>query len=194
MMSDLPLDFLPSEFRVKWVTLPWEAAQAHRLRRAVFCAEQGIFDGDDRDAIDGRAQLLVALSCLAGMPDQVVGTVRIHDEGGGLWFGSRLAVDPAWRNHARLGVTLIRLAVCSAHALGCRTFRAHVQSQNRTLFERLDWHTLQEELLLGRPHCLMQADLASYPPCHHPNAGFTGLAQPRTAKPSTAPIAEGEPA
>lgn len=177
MMSDLPLAFLPSEFRVKWVTLPWEAAQAHRLRRAVFCEEQGIFDGDDRDQTDTRAQLLVALSCVAGLPDQVVGTVRIHDEGAGLWFGSRLAVDPAWRSHARLGITLIRLAVCSAHALGCRTFRAHVQSQNVALFERLDWHVLHAETLLGRPHHLMQASLASYPPCHTPRAGFTGLAR-----------------
>lgn len=178
MMSDLPLAFLPSEFRVKWVTLPWEAAQAHRLRRAVFCEEQGIFDGDDRDETDARAQLLVALSCVAGLPDQVVGTVRIHDEGAGLWFGSRLAVDPAWRSHARLGITLIRLAVCSAHALGCRTFRAHVQSQNVALFERLDWHVLHAETLLGRPHHLMQASLDSYPPCHTPRAGYTGLARP----------------
>ncbi|MBF9263181.1 histone acetyltransferase, partial [Acinetobacter baumannii] len=76
------------------VTLPWEAEQAYRLRRAVFCEEQGIFAHDDRDAVDERAQLLVALSCLAGLPDQVIGTVRIHDEGDGLWFGSRLAVDP----------------------------------------------------------------------------------------------------
>ncbi|MDN4054868.1 GNAT family N-acetyltransferase [Massilia sp. YIM B02763] len=181
MMSDLPLAFLPSEFRVKWVTLPWEAEQAHALRRAVFCEEQGIFAGDDRDAVDERAQLLVALSCVAGLPDQVVGTVRIHAEGDaddGLWFGSRLAVDPAWRNHARLGVTLIRLAVCSAHALGCRTFRAHVQSQNVPLFERLDWHVLHAETLLGRPHHLMQAKLASYPPCRDPHAGFSGLAKP----------------
>jgi putative N-acetyltransferase (TIGR04045 family) len=183
MMCDLPLAYQPSEFRVKWVTLPWEAEQAHRLRRAVFCDEQGIFVGDDRDPVDERAQLIVATSCLAGLPDQVLGTVRIHDEGDGLWFGSRLAVDAAWRSHARLGMTLIRLAVSSAHALGCRVFRAHVQSQNVRLFERLDWHPLHEETLLGRPHVLMQADLASYPPCYSPLAGFAGLAATKPASP-----------
>jgi putative N-acetyltransferase (TIGR04045 family) len=196
MMCDLPHDYLPSEFRVKWVTLPWEAEQAHRLRQAVFCDEQKIFRDHDRDAVDEHAQLIVAVSCLAGFPDQVLGTVRIHDEGDGLWFGSRLAVDAAWRSHARLGMTLIRLAVSSAHALGCRVFRAHVQSQNVRLFERLDWHALHEESLLGRPHVLMQADLASYPPCYSPRTGFAGLAASKPPLPfqSTVHHRQGEPA
>lgn len=195
-MCDLPPAYLPSEFRVKWVTLPWEAEQAYRLRRAVFCDEQGIFQNDDRDPVDDRAQLIVAVSCLAGFPDQVLGTVRIHDEGDGLWLGSRLAVDAVWRSHARLGMTLVRLAVSSAHALGCRVFRAHVQSQNVRLFERLDWHALHEESLLGRPHVLMQADLASYPPCHSPRAGFAGLAAPKPTPTlqSTVQHRQGEPA
>jgi putative N-acetyltransferase (TIGR04045 family) len=73
-----PVLYTPAEFRIKWTTLPWEAEEAYKLRRAVFCIEQGIFVGDDRDEIDARAQQLVAVSCLAGMPEQVVGTVRIH--------------------------------------------------------------------------------------------------------------------
>lgn len=172
MLCDLPQLFVPSEFRIKWVTLPWEAEQAHKLRREVFCIEQGIFAGDDRDAIDERAQLLVALSCVAGLPEQVVGTVRIHEEEDGLWFGSRLAVHAQFRAQGHLGATLIRLAVTSAHTLGCHTFLAHVQSQNVPLFRRLHWNTLREETLLGRPHHLMQAELAWYPPCHAPNSGF----------------------
>ena len=76
--EDLARLYTPTEYRIKWTTLPWEADQAHALRRAVFCMEQGIFVGDDRDEIDHRAQQLVALSCIAGMPKQVVGTVRIH--------------------------------------------------------------------------------------------------------------------
>jgi putative N-acetyltransferase (TIGR04045 family) len=142
------------------------------LRRQVFCVEQGIFDGDDRDDIDARAQLLVALACVGGTPEKVVGTVRIHEEEPGLWFGSRLAVDAAFRKQGQLGATLIRLAVCSANAQGCRTFRAHVQSQNLALFVRMHWHPLHELSLLGRPHHLMQADLARYPPCHVPHTGF----------------------
>jgi putative N-acetyltransferase (TIGR04045 family) len=82
-----PARFMPCEFRVKWAATAWEREQALALRRAVFCAEQGIFPGDDRDAIDDRAQLIVALSCVGGAPDAVVGTVRIHQESTGRWRG-----------------------------------------------------------------------------------------------------------
>lgn len=164
--------FAPCEFRVKLVTSAWEQAQAHRLRRAVFCVEQGLFVGDDCDAIDATARTLVALSCVGGMPDQLVGTVRIHEASPGEWWGSRLAVHAAFRRHGRLGATLVRLAVCSAHARGCRRFLAHVQSQNAPMFQRLHWALLQQEQLHGRPHHLMQADLVHYPPCGDPGTGW----------------------
>lgn len=177
--QDLPR-FVPCEFRVKWAASDWEREQALALRRAVFCAEQGIFLGEDRDAIDEHAQPIVALSCVGGAPDAVVGTVRIHEESPGLWWGSRLAVHAAFRHHGRIGATLIRLAVSSAHARGAHEFLAHVQSQNATMFERLHWRSLQRETLHGRPHDLMRADLAHYTPCPTPFAGFvtrsTGLA------------------
>ena len=170
--------FVPCEFRIKWAATDWEREQALALRRAVFCAEQGIFLGDDRDAIDDHAQLLVALSCVGGAPDEVVGTVRIHaDREQGQpaairWWDSRLAVHAAFRHHGRIGATLIRLAVSSAHARGCLEFFAHVQSQNALMFERLHWHSLHRETLHGRPHDLMQAELAHYAPCDTPYAGF----------------------
>ena len=81
-------------------------------------------------------------------------------------------VHAAFRRHGHLGATLIRLAVSSAHARGCRVFLAHVQSQNVPLFEKLRWTALKEETLHGRPHHLMQADLTAYPPCHDPITGF----------------------
>jgi putative N-acetyltransferase (TIGR04045 family) len=169
---DASLPFVPCEFRVKWASAGWEQREALRLRRAVFCVEQGIFVGDDLDAIDEHAQTLVALSCVGGMADQVVGTVRIHEAEPGLWWGSRLAVHAAFRRHGQLGATLIRLAVASANARGCRVFLAHVQSRNLALFERLHWQTLRPETLHGRPHLLMQASLACYPACHDPYTGF----------------------
>jgi len=178
-LDALPTAWTASEYRIKWTTLPWEAEQAFRLRRAVFCIEQGIFVGDDRDATDERAQQLVAVSCIAGMPEQVVGTVRIHEDEPGVWFGSRLAVHAAYRRHGKIGATLIRLAVSSAHALGCETFLAHVQSQNVPLFRALHWDVLAEEMLLGRPHHLMQAQLDHYPPCATPRSGF--VTQSRSA-------------
>lgn len=171
--------FAPCEFRIKWADSGWEIAHARRLRREVFCDEQGVFAGDDLDAIDAHAQPLVALACIGGMADQVVGTVRIHAGEEGLWWGSRLAVDQSFRHVGRIGATLIRLAVCSAHARGATLFLAHVQAQNLALFEKMHWRTLKEETLHGRPHLLMQADLAMYPPCHDPLTGFVSRSAPR---------------
>ncbi len=181
LYCELSTAFTPCEFRVKWAAGAWEHAQALKLRRAVFCVEQGLFQGDDLDEIDKQAQCIVALSCVGGMADQLVGTVRIHEQpesGLGVWWGSRLAVHAAFRQHSRLGATLIRLAVASAHARGCRRFFAHVQSQNVTLFERLGWASLCPVQLHGRPHQLMQADLAHYPPCHAPFTGYVAQAKP----------------
>jgi putative N-acetyltransferase (TIGR04045 family) len=171
-LSELPLTYKPSNFRVKWADTAWEISQARQLRRNVFCHEQGIFEDDDSDALDSEAQTLVAISYLGAMPDQVVGTVRIHTTETGLWWGSRLAVEKSLRNHSGLGATLIKLAVCSAHARGCNIFLAHVQSQNTPLFERLHWKVLQHLSVHGHPHDLMQADLTQYPPCYDPIRGF----------------------
>ena len=180
--EDLAHLYTPASYAIKWTTLPWEANEAYKLRRAVFCIEQGIFIGDDRDEIDERAQLIVAVSCIGGMPEQVVGTVRIHEGEPGVWTGSRLAVHAAFRRHGKIGATLIKLAVSSAHALGCTTFLAHVQSQNAPLFHALHWATLSEELMHGRPHHLMQADLAFYPPCATPQSGFVTQYSPARIK------------
>lgn len=169
---EAPPAFVPCEFRIKWADGGWEIHGARRLRRAVFCDEQGLFGGDDLDRIDAVAQPLVALSCVGGAPEQVVGTVRVHDAGDGVWWGSRLAVQREYRHLGRIGATLIRLAVCSAHARGAQVFLAHVQQANEALFHKLAWRTLRAETLHGRPHCLMQADLSAYPPCHDPLTGF----------------------
>jgi len=166
------LAFAPCEFRVQWASTAWEHHEALALRRAVFCVEQGVFVGSDLDAIDRDARCIVAVSQIGGAPDQVVGTVRIHEERPGLWWGSRLAVHAAFRQHGRIGATLIRLAVSSANALGCERFLAHVQSQNVPMFERLGWKALQPETLHGRPHHLMEAALSAYPACSDPHAGY----------------------
>ncbi len=161
-----------SEYTIKWASLPWEVNAAHALRRRVFCEEQALFEKDDRDLTDNSAQLLVALGGHGGWHEQVVGTVRIHEEEPGVWFGSRLAVDPVFRTQGYLGATLIKLAVSSAHAQGCHLFLARVQAQNETLFRRLHWNKLGEEMVRGIPHAVMQADLDHYPPRFDPFGGF----------------------
>ena len=176
-ICELPNQFSPCEFRVKLAETDWEVREAHKLRRAVFCIEQGVFVGDDSDALDDSALPIVAVSCVGGNADQVVGTVRIHSAGDDLWWGSRLAVHPSFRHLGYIGGSLIRLAVCTAHARGARIFLANVQSQNRALFEKLHWRTLKEEIRFGRPHCLMEAGLAHYPPCDNPYAGIVTRAR-----------------
>jgi putative N-acetyltransferase (TIGR04045 family) len=177
MIFDAFPPFRASEFQVKFATEAWERSGAALLRRQVFCAEQGIFAGDDRDAVDAVAIPIVALSLLGVAADDVVGTVRIHEAEPGLWWGSRLAVAPDYRRIGALGTALIQLAVSSAHALGCRRFLAHVQSQNVLLFRHLHWRTLAEIELHGRPHHRMEADLAFYPPFAAAETGFVALAR-----------------
>ncbi|WP_341486847.1 MSMEG_0567/Sll0786 family nitrogen starvation N-acetyltransferase [Pararhizobium sp. A13] len=166
-----------SEFQVKFATSNWERQEAHALRRAVFCKEQHIFEGDDRDEIDDHATPIVALSMLGVAADRLVGTVRIHEAEPGVWWGSRLAVHEDFRKIGALGATLIRLAVSSANAMGCRTFLANVQVQNGLLFRRMHWDLLDEIEIHGKPHLKMKADLNFYPPCITPKAGFVALAK-----------------
>jgi len=172
-------NFLPSEYRVKFATEAWERRDAAALRRTVFCDEQHIFTGDDRDAVDDVAIVIVAMSSFAVAAQEVVGTVRIHAVEPGVWWGSRLAVAADYRKISALGTSLIRLAVCSAHARGCRRFYAHVQTQNAPMFVRLGWNTIEEINVHGRPHHFMQADLNRYPPIADAETGIVSL--PRKA-------------
>jgi putative N-acetyltransferase (TIGR04045 family) len=165
-------NFLPSAYRIKFALEPWERDGVARLRERVFCQEQGIFSNSDRDEIDAVATHIVALSYNAVMLDEIAGTVRIHEPEPGLWFGSRLAVDLRHRRSGLLGPALIRLAVTTANARGAHTFLAHVQSANAPLFKRLHWKTLEELMLHGRPHHLMEADLDHYRPWPHGDVGF----------------------
>ncbi len=175
MMFEPVAPFVASAFAVKFATEAWERDGAAALRRRVFCDEQHLFEHHDRDAIDDVAIPIVALSSFTVATDEVVGTVRIHEAEPGIWWGSRLAVAPAYRRVGALGTALIRLAVSSAHARGSTTFLAHVQSQNALMFQRLHWEPIEEVTFHGQPHFKMRADLAFYPPFATPEAGFMAL-------------------
>lgn len=156
--------------RIKVATTPAEQVAARALRHQVFCTEQGLFDGDDRDAIDASAITLVAVATDNG--NAVIGTVRIHHAGDNAWWGSRLAVARSARRQAAVGSGLIKLAVGAAQAFGCTIFLAHVQQQNVAMFQQLHWQALDALTLHGLPHRLMRADLASYPAIHDGATGF----------------------
>lgn len=145
----------------------WQLRSYRELRRAVFVGEQGLFVDSDVDESDEQALAIVAMTVCHGMPDQVVGTVRIFRKGSeatDVWYGGRLAVDPAYRRQGSIGDGLIRAAVCSAHALGCDTFLATVQLPVVRYFERHHFFVREYLEVCGAPHVLMQADLSFYSP------------------------------
>ncbi len=169
--------FLASAYQIKFATEAWERNGAAALRRQVFCTEQKIFHGDDRDETDEIAIPIVAISLFGVAADAVVGTVRIHPDPNdpGVWSGSRLAVTGQYRRLGAVGTGLIRLAVCAARARGCHAFFGNVQSQNAELFHHMHWRTIKEVELYGRPHHIMQPDFAYYPPFEDPEVGFLSL-------------------
>ncbi|MCJ7872732.1 MSMEG_0567/Sll0786 family nitrogen starvation N-acetyltransferase [Phaeobacter sp. J2-8] len=167
-----PRQFQCPGYYIRAASKPFEASGAAALRQRVFVEEQRIFPDHDRDETDLIATHLVAMSTYAHEADEVVGTVRIHEETPGVWWGSRLAVDQNFRHVGRLGAELIRLAVSTANARGCTRFLAHVQMQNVVLFRRLRWERLEEVMIQNTPHMKMQADLNHYPPCDDPVSGW----------------------
>jgi putative N-acetyltransferase (TIGR04045 family) len=144
---------------------PWQVEAYFRLRREIFAAEQGIFVDSDEDPFDAHASPIVAQGEIAGMPDGVVGVVRIYraSENEQTWFGGRLGVSRAYRRVGAVGSALITEAVSTAHGWGCRRFLATVQEPNTRYFEHHHFRRLEALELLGRPHFLMEADLARYP-------------------------------
>ncbi len=153
----------------------WQIKAYFSLRSEIFAEEQGLFASTDRDQLDAHATAIVAQGEIAGMPDAVVGVVRIYrascieaSDGGaaqveGTWFGGRLGVARAYRRVGAVGTALITEAVSTAHGLGCQRFLATVQEANARYFERHHFYRLHNLDLLGRPHVLMQAELARYP-------------------------------
>ncbi|HEY2764298.1 MAG TPA: MSMEG_0567/sll0787 family protein [Pseudonocardiaceae bacterium] len=133
-------------------------ADYHRLRRAVFVDEQGLFagtDADDRDS-DPRTIVLVARD----RDGAVLGGVRLSpltQPDLGWWAGSRLVVRPAARRSvARAGAALVRAACATAEAAGALRFEATVQTAAERFFERLGWERIGDCVVAGAPHVLMR--------------------------------------
>jgi putative N-acetyltransferase (TIGR04045 family) len=157
--------FLSRDIAACVATERWQLEAYYRLRRDIFEREQGLFTDGDVDEHDAHATPIVALSQIAGMPDEVVGVVRIYPSDDGTWFGGRLGVAHDYRRVGAVGGALIHCAVETAHAHGCTRFLATVQERNVRYFERYAFRALGELTLRGKPHRLMQADLRCFPPC-----------------------------
>ncbi|WP_213880400.1 MSMEG_0567/Sll0786 family nitrogen starvation N-acetyltransferase [Pseudomonas sp. dw_358] len=155
-------EFLTDDLLVKPAEQAWEKSDYYALRRAVFSQEQQLL-AQDKDDKDFGALPIVAVAHHCGMPDQVIGAVRIYPSEPGLWYGGRLCVARAYRRHAMIGKALVNEAVSRALDLGCERFLATVQVVNEAWFHRLHWRSLDTLQLLGQPHVLMEAQLDAYP-------------------------------
>jgi putative N-acetyltransferase (TIGR04045 family) len=155
-----------------------ERAGYFALRRAIFCVEQRLFAGDDRDDLDARAFAIVCFADGADGP-RLAGVVRIWEEAPGDWWGGRLGVAPEFRTLAAVGRRLVQTAVGTARAWGAWRFRATVQRPNVAFFRRLRWHSLEETLVLGQPHHLMEAELTAYAPVEQPRPARAAISLER---------------
>ncbi|MBP0007858.1 MULTISPECIES: MSMEG_0567/Sll0786 family nitrogen starvation N-acetyltransferase [unclassified Roseofilum] len=158
-------------YRFELAQTATEVREYYGLRYEIFCQEQDLFRWSDRDDIDDIAYPIVALTAPQSIyqPDiaaweRVVGVVRIYESQPGVWYGGRLGVHRQHRRGWRIGKGLIEKAVQTAQTWGCSKFLATVQLQNVRFFQRLHWDSLQELRICDRPHHLMQANLAYYPP------------------------------
>lgn len=155
-------DFLANDLLVKPAMEAWERSGYYALRRAVFSEEQRLLE-QDKDERDFQAIPIVAVAHHCGMPEQVIGAVRIYTTEPGTWYGGRLCVDQDYRRHGMIGKALVNEAVSRAIDMGCTTFLATVQQANERYFHSLHWNSLETIALLGQPHVLMQAQLDRYP-------------------------------
>ena len=142
---------------------PWQRDGYFALRRAIFVDEQRLFDGSDVDDRDRVATPIVVVAHTAGMPDEIIGGVRIYPDGGGVWYGGRLGVVPRYRTRGVGGTALVFAAVATARAWRCERFLATVQAANVRYFERHHFRALAAVEVCGQPHALMEADLGAYP-------------------------------
>ncbi len=134
-----------------------ELAEAMEIRREVFVEEQELFSKSDVDEHDTRS-----IQIIAEIAGRIVGTVRVFPKEGAAseWIGGRLAVRKDCRIH-RAGVLLVREAMSCVKKNGCTRFTAYIQERNVRYFSRLGWKaTGPVELYHGKPHQLMEADLA----------------------------------
>lgn len=122
------------------------------VRQKVFVEEQGIFQGSDRDDHDPGAVHIAAL-----LGRTVIGTVRVHEERAGIWWGGRLAVLPRYRG--RIGRLLVKKAEEVVKERGGRRFLAHVRTDVVGFFLRCGWRRTEPDsvMVYGSPHALMEA-------------------------------------
>lgn len=139
-----------------------DLAQYRALRRAVFVAEQGLFEGSDHDDQDDDPRTVVLVA--TDHDGDVIGGVRLSPAAGnddpardiGWWTGSRLVVAAGTRRQGGVGPALVRAACAHAESLGVLRFDATVQMAHEVLFNRLGWVSTGRTVVAGTPHVSMR--------------------------------------
>ena len=135
---------------------PAELDSYHRLRRAAFVVDQGLFAGTDSDDLDDDPRTVVLVATTSD--GSVVGGVRLApacDPDIGWWTGSRLVADPS-AHSSGVGPALIRAACAHVESAGVLRFEATVQRRYATMFTALGWEDHGECAVAGRPHLRMR--------------------------------------
>ncbi len=131
-----------------------ELEQALALREQVFCVEQGVELGADRDGLDDSAIQLVAIE-----EGRVIGTCRVlvEDEIGRL---GRMAVEARSRGRG-VGQAILASAERSAREAGARLMRLHAQRYVEDLYAAAGYAPYGEPFVEeGIPHVSMEKALA----------------------------------
>lgn len=138
---------------VKEAVTEEERRLCFEIRRAVFVDRLGLFEKDDLDEDDFNGSSVHLLALADG---RAVGTVRITDEGNGVYRGSRLAVLP--EAPFLTGWKLVRKAMEFVRRAGARTFRAFVLPEAFGFFRRCGWVWKGEKTIYaGKEHYIMYA-------------------------------------
>ena len=133
-----------------------EMEECFKIRKKIFVENMGLFSESDIDEYDFNRKTIHIIAKFNGRP---VGTVRIIDEGNGIFRGSRLSVLPS--APPLTGFKLVRYAVRMVEKLGGKVFRAFVLPELEGFFKRCGWVAGEEIIYAGRRHIIMIAKLSS---------------------------------
>lgn len=115
-------------FEIRRVSTQTELDAALELRYEVFCLEQGVPLGEERDGRDGDGLHLIAVQ-----DGRLVGTCRLVFVGSTVQF-SRLAVASSARRQG-IATALLRQADVETRARGANRLVLHAQTYARALYE-----------------------------------------------------------
>jgi predicted GNAT family N-acyltransferase len=138
------------DFQIRRVRTPEELEAAMALRYEVFCLEQGVPPGEERDGRDHDALHLIALE-----DDRLLATCRLVFVGMTVQF-SRLAVTAQARRHG-IATAMLRRSDDETRAGGANRIVLHAQTYARSLYEQAGYVARGREFVeAGIEHVFME--------------------------------------